>query len=71
MNPFVNLLQGLHCTRDIHSLKLTMDGGHTTFLLGPGLFSGAMLVSGRVYVSRYVSDFLRLTMLDLQFVEMV
>jgi len=25
-----------------------MDGWNTSFLLGPGLFSGAMLVSGRV-----------------------
>ena len=36
----------------LHSLKLTvrplkMDGWNTTFLLGFGLFSGDMLVSGR------------------------
>ena len=31
-----------------------MDGWNTTFLLGFGLFSGAMLVSGRVTFILYV-----------------
>ena len=34
-----------------NSLHLKMDGWNTTFLLGPGLFSGAMLVLGRVDVN--------------------
>ena len=34
---------------ETNSSPLKMDGWNTTFLLGPGLFSGAkMLVSGRV-----------------------
>ena len=31
-----------------------MDGWNTTFILGPGLFSGAMLLSGRVHFKVYI-----------------
>ena len=36
---------------ETNSSPLKMDGWNTTFLLGPGLFSGAMLVSERVSLS--------------------
>ena len=38
---------------ETNSLHLKMDGWKTTFLLGPGLFSGAMLVSGRISKNIY------------------
>ena len=40
---------------ETNSSHLKMDGWNTTFLLGPGLFSGAILVSGRVYQSGQVA----------------
>ena len=38
---------------ETNSSHLKMDGWKTTFLLGPGLFSGAMLVSGRISKNIY------------------
>ena len=48
--------RGVFCLGDLlivtlpetNSLHLKMDGWNTSFLLGLGLFSGAMIVSGRV-----------------------
>ena len=50
----VHLLFGtksqLYTLPETNSSPLRMDGWNTSFLLGPGLFSGAMLVSGRVLI---------------------
>ena len=49
---------------ETNSLHLKMDGWNTSFLLGPGLFSGSMLVSGSVtpgMLARHHQDDLRST----------
>ena len=52
--PILFELKGFlcHTLPETNSSHLKMDGWDTSFLLGPGLFSGAMFVSGSVIKNR-------------------
>ena len=51
--------RGVPTLPETNSLQLKMDGWNTRFRLGPGLFSGAMLVLGSVIVSNRISEISR------------